>query len=125
MSARAGDAPQKSCRSDHRIGAGKFGNYTAHGFDNTPVTVSASFPHCTFYTDPTTTDPAKEQYNLTPAADVPNVNFWGDCVPPTATTTPTVTPSQTETPGAVPSNTATNTATNTTMLPKTTSMINA
>ena len=89
----------------------KFGNYVAHGFDNTPITVTASFPNCTFYTDQFSN--AQTQYDLTPAADVPNVDFWGACIPNTPTPSQTPTTTLTPTPGGVASNTPTPTTTST------------
>jgi hypothetical protein len=86
------------------------GNYVARGFDGTSVTVSASYPNCTFYTQPNSST-APQTYTLTPVADVPGVDFWGTCIPDTPTTTSTPTETQTPLESPTPTQTATGTQT--------------
>jgi hypothetical protein len=100
---------------------GPDGSYVAHGFDSTPIVVTASYPNCNLYTDPNQIDSNHTQYNLTPVADVPDVDFWGVCTPPTNTPSPTPvdsptptetatgteTPTETQTPAITPTRTAT------------------
>jgi hypothetical protein len=89
------------------------GTYVAHGFDSTPITVTATFAGCTYNPMYTTQGNGMSQteWDLTPAADVPGVDFWADCPDPTATSTSTDTPTATVTPGGVDTSTPTQTAT--------------
>ena len=79
------------------------GTYIARGFDSTPISVTASFLGC--IPNPLLTSTNQPEWDLTPVADVPGVDFVADCPAPTDTPTPTDTATATITPGGA--NTAT------------------